>query len=242
MNRVGARWIAVKWLSAMILASLLATSALPAGAKHKAKPVAPKVVVADSSLKVKVTPQIISVEELQQIRTDSYLQAPVFPPLGHQTRDEADRLRLLNTKKQGTLTIAPYPSPVLDGGELAFRGTRPRDTTYQLDGKPVVPALTRPDTSDRDFPAGVKRNGPPPVTPIEAVQAGISGAVVVRAYIDGEGKVTAAVVLSSPSPLLDEPALQSVRMSRFTPVMWDQKTVPCAGRVAVWFKPLPKSH
>lgn len=239
MNRVGMRCSAVWWLSAMVAVSLLASGALAAGAKQKAKVGAPPVVAPDTS--ISLVPQELRALPIERIRTDRYLNPPVFPPLGHQTRDEAERLRLLNTKKQGALMVAPYPTPQIEDGELHFRGTPSPDTLHQLDGKPVIPALTRPDTSDRDFPRGVKRSGPPPITPAEAVRAGISGSVVVRVYIDGEGKVTDAVVLSSPSPLLDAPALQSVRMSRFTPVMWDRRTVPCAGRVAVWFKPLPRT-
>lgn len=239
MNRVGMRCNAVWWLCALVVASLLASGAQAAGEKQKAKAVAPNSAAADTS--IRLVPQELRALPLERIRTDSYMSPPVFPPLGHQTRDEADRLRRLNTRKQGALMVAPYPAPEITGDELVFRGMPSPDTAYQLDGKPVIPALTRPDTSDRDFPRGVTRSGPPPITPAEAVRAGISGSVVVRVYIDGEGKVTDAVVLSSPSPLLDAPALQSVRMSRFTPVMWDWRTVPCAGRVAVWFKPLPRT-
>ncbi len=240
MNRVGMRCNAAWWLCAVVAASLLASGAPAAGAKPKAKAVAPKMAMPDTA--ISLVPRDFRALPVARTRTDGYMHAPVFPSLGHQTRDEADRLRLLNTKKHGALMVAPYPAPEIEGDELHFRGAPPQDTTYRFDGKPVIPALTRPDTSDRDFPRGVKRSGPPPFTPIEAVQAGISGSVIVRVYIDGEGRVTDAVVLSSPSPLLDAPALQSVRMSRFTPVMWNQQTVPCAGRVAVWFKPLPKAH
>jgi hypothetical protein len=91
--------------------------------------------------------QTISVEKLRLIPTDNMMQAPVFPPLGHQTPDELERLRRLNMKREGALTIAPYPSPVIDRGELHFRGGRPHDITWQFDGKSVVPAPTRSDTA-----------------------------------------------------------------------------------------------
>ena len=56
-----------------------------------------------------------------------------------------------------------------------------------------------------------------PVYPAEAVERGIDGNVIIRVLYDAAGTVNVSFVESSDHPLLSESALQSARMSRFTP-------------------------
>ena len=73
-----------------------------------------------------------------------------------------------------------------------------------------------------------------PVYPQEALDAQVSGLVILEAIIDTQGNVRTARVLRS-IPMLDEAALQAVRQWRFTPTVLDGVAVPVIMTVTVNF-------
>ena len=64
-----------------------------------------------------------------------------------------------------------------------------------------------------------------PDTPLLARQYGISGTVQVEVWLDEGGRVTNAVILSSPSPVLNEAALTAARNSTFRPEIKNGKPI-----------------
>lgn len=73
------------------------------------------------------------------------------------------------------------------------------------------------------------------VKPERAVQAGISGMVILEATIGTDGSVTDAKVLRS-IPLLDEAAVAAVRQWKFTPTLLNGVPVPVVMTVTVNFQ------
>lgn len=74
-----------------------------------------------------------------------------------------------------------------------------------------------------------------PVKPDRAVQAGVSGMVVLEATIGTDGSVTDARVLRS-IPLLDEAAREAVRQWKFTPTLLNGVPVPVITTLTVTFR------
>ena len=72
------------------------------------------------------------------------------------------------------------------------------------------------------------------VKPQRAIEAGVSGMVIIEATIGTDGSVTEAKVLRS-IPLLDEPALAAVRQWKFTPTLLNGVPVPIIMTVTVNF-------
>ena len=64
-----------------------------------------------------------------------------------------------------------------------------------------------------------------PDMPQIAQQQGISGTVTIQVSLDTTGHVTAAKVLSTPSALLNNAALQAARNSKFQPAIQDCKAI-----------------
>ena len=73
-----------------------------------------------------------------------------------------------------------------------------------------------------------------PIYPQEALDARVSGMVIVEATIDPEGNVRSAKVLRS-IPLLDDAALDAVKQWRFTPTLLNGVPVPVIMTVTVNF-------
>jgi TonB family protein len=73
-----------------------------------------------------------------------------------------------------------------------------------------------------------------PVYPLDAMDAGVSGVVIIEAVIDTTGSVHSARVLRS-IPALDRAALEAVQQWRFTPTLVDGVPVPVAMTVTVNF-------
>ena len=73
-----------------------------------------------------------------------------------------------------------------------------------------------------------------PVYPQEALDASVSGMVILEAVIDSQGNVRSARVLKS-IPLLDQAALDAVREWRFTPTLLNGVPVPVMMTVTVNF-------
>lgn len=75
-----------------------------------------------------------------------------------------------------------------------------------------------------------------PVLPPTAVQAGITGVVIIELTIAPDGTVAGARVLRS-IPLLDQAALDAVRQWRYTPTLLNGTAVPVIMTVTVNFTP-----
>jgi TonB family protein len=73
-----------------------------------------------------------------------------------------------------------------------------------------------------------------PVTPPEALRAGIRGVVILEIVIDVSGKVSKASVLRS-LPMLDQAALDCVRQWEYTPTLVNGVPVPITTTVSVAF-------
>ncbi|MBA2260980.1 MAG: energy transducer TonB, partial [Acidobacteria bacterium] len=73
-----------------------------------------------------------------------------------------------------------------------------------------------------------------PVYPQDALDARVSGLVILEAVIDAQGNVRSARVLRS-IPLLDQAALDAVRQWRFTPTLLEGIAVPVLMTVTVNF-------
>jgi len=75
-----------------------------------------------------------------------------------------------------------------------------------------------------------------PQYPVDAVAAGIQGAVLTEIVIDGAGNVTDARIVRS-IPMLDEAALKAVQNWHFTPTVVNGQPVPVRMTVTVNFTP-----
>lgn len=74
----------------------------------------------------------------------------------------------------------------------------------------------------------------PPVYPIEAQQAKVSGVIIIQAIIDEHGDVAMTKVLKS-VPLLDDAALAAVSQWKYTPTLMNGVAVPVLMTVTVNF-------
>ncbi len=74
-----------------------------------------------------------------------------------------------------------------------------------------------------------------PVTPADALQAGIRGVVILEIVVAADGSVTDAKVLRSAFPSLDRAALDTVRQWRYTPTLLNGQPVPVIMTVTVPF-------
>jgi TonB family protein len=130
--------------------------------------------------------------------------------------------------------------PLLDAAALeAVRFWRYQPATR--DGKPVRVFLTvttsfnLPSSAPgaADAPLRVGGDVKPPVLvfkvdpeyPAEARRQRIRGLVVIEAVIDSDGRVHSTRLLQSANPLLDEAALEAVRLWRYQPATRDGKPV-----------------
>jgi len=80
----------------------------------------------------------------------------------------------------------------------------------------------------------VKIKDVPPIYPEIAKQAKVSGAVVIEATIDKDGKVADTKVVKS-APLLEQAAVDAVRQWEYKPSMQNGKPVPVVMTVTVNF-------
>ena len=103
------------------------------------------------------------------------------------------------------------------------------------------PPIPRPEPSPRaplrvggDIQPPVKVRHVAPVYPGLALQAHVSGIVILEAVIAEDGAVRDVKVLRG-KPLLDEAAVEAVRQWRFTPTMLNGQPVPVAMTVTVSF-------
>lgn len=79
-----------------------------------------------------------------------------------------------------------------------------------------------------------KTRNVPPVYPVEAMQAGVTGMVIIEVVIDTLGNVDSATVLRS-IPLLDQAAVEAVKQWQFTPTLLNGVPVPVITTVTVNF-------
>jgi TonB family protein len=100
---------------------------------------------------------------------------------------------------------------------------------------PPPPPPSEPVRVGGDIPAPTKIKDVPPQYPAVAQSARIQGVVIIEATIAGDGTVADAVVLRSPSPLLEIPALEAVRQWRFTPTLLNGVPVEVIMTVTVNF-------
>ena len=77
---------------------------------------------------------------------------------------------------------------------------------------------------------------PPAPYPEEARKKGIEGNVVVTGDVSADGKLSGLRVLATSSPVLNEPALDHLRRSRFPPGKEDGKPVPLVLNATVRFR------
>jgi len=103
------------------------------------------------------------------------------------------------------------------------------------------PPVARPETTPRaplrvggDIQPPVKVRHVAPVYPGLALQAHVSGIVILEAVIAEDGAVRDVKVLRG-KPLLDEAAVEAVRQWRFTPTLLNGQTVPVVMTVTVSF-------
>lgn len=76
-----------------------------------------------------------------------------------------------------------------------------------------------------------------PEYPAELRRAGIGGAVMVAATITKAGKVSAARIVKSPNPVLDQLALAAVRKWQFKPGMINGEPVEVIYQTTITFHP-----
>ena len=108
-------------------------------------------------------------------------------------------------------------------------------TTASVGQEPVPPpAPGAPLRVGGNIKAPTKTFDARPVYPSDALQAHVTGVVIIEATISADGTVTDARVLRS-IPLLDQAALDAVRQWRFTPTMMNGVPVPIIMTVTVNF-------
>jgi TonB family protein len=110
---------------------------------------------------------------------------------------------------------APPPPPAAPASDRNIDGQAP----IRVGGSVTAPAKIR---------------NVAPVYPAEAMQAGVSGMVILEAVIDTLGNVRSATVLRS-IPLLDQAAIEAVRQWQFTPTLLNGVPVPLIMTVTVNF-------
>ncbi len=141
---------------------------------------------------------------------------------------EADALRnrameLQKARQSGRSNMAFVPAP----GQPPPPPPPPPPPVELIDGQaPVrVGGNIKPPTKTRD----VK-----PVYPADALDARVTGVVIIEATIDSLGNVSTARVLRG-QPLLDQAALDAVKEWQFTPTMMNGVAVPVIMTVTVNF-------
>ena len=110
-----------------------------------------------------------------------------------------------------------------------------------------MPVNAVPTASDAGIPAvgsittrPVRRYAPPPFYPPAAKAAQQQGRVLLNVDVDAAGNVTGvAVKQSSGFPLLDEAAMQAVRVWKFEPARTNGAAVPSRTEQSIEFKPPP---
>lgn len=104
----------------------------------------------------------------------------------------------------------------------------------------VSRAVPRPD-ADGYYPVGALVSPPEQLAyasaeyPLDAMSAGIEGAVILEVKIDEGGLVTSVKVLNS-IPMLDAAAVKTAQQWRFTPTLVDGRAVPAKMTAGVRFR------
>jgi len=155
------------------------------------------------------------------IRIAHTLQVAPPPPVDALllTVETTSEVPVVNSISRSEQTPAPQamsppamPPPVALNPAIAF--AEPEKTALRI----AAPAPALPAVIHLNFGEG-EGEQPAPQYPLEAVQAGEEGTVVVRMDVDPSGHVTDAVAISpSPWPLLNSAAVRAVRDTwRFRP-------------------------
>jgi TonB family protein len=107
-----------------------------------------------------------------------------------------------------------------------------RDSFDQAEARPAPGAPPRAGSAPV---TPVKIVDVPAILPVQALQAGVRGQVLVEIHIAADGTVTDAKVLRS-VPLLDEAALAAVRQWRYKPTLVSGTAVPIITTATVTFQ------
>jgi protein TonB len=130
----------------------------------------------------------------------------------------------------GFETETPAAIGILGGSEIEISGVV---TPPPVVAPPPVAAPVRPGGKVR--PPERVAYVPPVYSPI-ALTARVQGLVIIEATIDTSGRVQAARVLRSDSPLLNEEALSAVRQWTYTPTLLNGVPVSVIMTVTVHFR------
>lgn len=74
------------------------------------------------------------------------------------------------------------------------------------------------------------------IYPLEAKKAGIEGKVIVRVYINRNGKVWKTEIISSDSDILSQAAIDAVKKTAFTPAKLNNEPIGCWVSIPIIFK------
>ena len=138
------------------------------------------------------------------------------------------------------ITIATADLPTFPGSEGSIGGTEKGvpggvgEATGAVDGAGVGPG----DVLSARAPNVVAPRllyQVPPEYPDAARRARLQGAVILQAVIGTDGDVDDVHVLSSASPLFDEPAARAVRRWRYAPATLDRRAVRVFMTVTIFF-------
>ena len=106
----------------------------------------------------------------------------------------------------------------------------PRPVVYATGGIPIAPA-----TCPQPYVATSLTHTATPHIPAMAFQQGIAGSVHVGVALDERGAYTAGQVISSPSAVLDQAALDAAKRSSFTPAIFRCQPSPSGYEVTIEF-------
>ena len=153
-----------------------------------------------------------------------------------------------NVARDAAPLVAPdsiAPEPEIDAGFEADASPGfdvIGGSEVEITGVVTPPPVSNPAPPAGPVPVGGKVRAPErltdvsPVYPPVALAARVQGMVILQATIDTEGRVQAARVLRSDSPLLNEAALAAVRQWVYSPTLLNGVPVSVVMTVTVQFR------
>ncbi len=134
------------------------------------------------------------------------------------------------------IAVGPANIPDVPLGDLPGSVTNGQFEEAVQPPPPPPPKVTEPVRPGGLIKMPAKIHTQPPVYPPMAIAARIQGIEIIEAIISTTGAVQDARVMRSPSPLLDQAALEAVRQWVFTPTLLNGNPVPVILTVTVEFK------
>ena len=179
---------------------------------------------------------------------------PELPTAIAESIPSADRLALKQEMRLASALPSPKRTQAVQDVTSSAASPAMTSPVFSADtafggggGMDAPPGGAMPDSGEygdahNPFAAFGKNGGPsyrrfvPPAYPAAARRNGISGQVILRVRIDGDGKAVQIQTLQSADAALDRSAIESVRSSDFNPLLRDGRTASCWTHIPIRFQ------